>query len=128
MPSPTHSSRFLSPAQYWVSSTNHLAPRYAISSIPPLPRPSWSKYSPQHHVLKHPPVPFFLQCQRKKEQIFDINTERYFKNDMEGMKMRINFQEGKKLSGIQKQQLIPHARHSFFLSTPVLLLTSVVQN
>ena len=31
---------FLSPAQYWVSSTNHLAPRYAISSIPPLPRPS----------------------------------------------------------------------------------------
>ena len=30
----------LSPAQYWVSSTNHLAPRYAISSITPLPRPS----------------------------------------------------------------------------------------
>ena len=28
----------LSPAQYWVSSTNHLAPRYAVSSIPPLPR------------------------------------------------------------------------------------------
>ena len=27
----------LSPAQYWVSSTNHLAPCYAISSIPPLP-------------------------------------------------------------------------------------------
>ena len=30
----------LSPAQYWVRSTNHLAPRYAIFSIPPLPRPS----------------------------------------------------------------------------------------
>ena len=30
----------LSPAQCWVSSTNHLAPRYIISSIPPLPRPS----------------------------------------------------------------------------------------
>ena len=30
----------LSPAQYWVRSTNHLAPRYTISSIPPLPRPS----------------------------------------------------------------------------------------
>ena len=30
----------LSLAQYWVRSTNHLAPRYAISSIPPLPRPS----------------------------------------------------------------------------------------
>ena len=29
-----------SPAQYLVRSTNHLAPRYAISSIPPLPRPS----------------------------------------------------------------------------------------
>ena len=25
MPSPSHSSRFLSPAQYWVRSTNHLA-------------------------------------------------------------------------------------------------------
>ena len=30
----------LSPAQYWVRCTNHLAPRYTISSIPPLPRPS----------------------------------------------------------------------------------------
>jgi hypothetical protein len=30
----------LSPVQYWVRSTNHLAPRCAISSIPPLPRPS----------------------------------------------------------------------------------------
>jgi len=27
----------LSPAQYWVRSTNHLAPRYTISSISPLP-------------------------------------------------------------------------------------------
>jgi len=30
----------LSSAQYWVRSTNLLAPRYAIFSIPPLPRPS----------------------------------------------------------------------------------------
>ena len=30
----------LSPAQYWMRSTNHLASRYAISVIPPLPRPS----------------------------------------------------------------------------------------
>ena len=30
----------LSPAQYWVRITSHLAPRYAISSTPPLPRPS----------------------------------------------------------------------------------------
>ena len=35
MPSPSHSL-----AQYWVRSTNHLAPRYAFSSIPPLPCPS----------------------------------------------------------------------------------------
>jgi len=30
----------LSPAQYWVRSANHLAPRYAVSFSPPLPRPS----------------------------------------------------------------------------------------
>jgi len=30
----------LLPAQYWVRSAAHLAPRYVISSIPPLPRPS----------------------------------------------------------------------------------------
>ena len=30
----------LSPTQYWVRSTNHLAPRYAFSSIPPSSRPS----------------------------------------------------------------------------------------
>ena len=30
----------LSPAQYWVRSTNHLAPRYIIACIRPLPRPS----------------------------------------------------------------------------------------
>ena len=29
----------LSPAQYWVMITNHLAPRYAISSVPSLSRP-----------------------------------------------------------------------------------------
>ena len=54
----------LSPAQYWVRSTNHLAPLYAV---PPFPRylvPPRSKYSPQHHVLKHPQLPFLPQCQR----------------------------------------------------------------
>ena len=30
----------LSPAQYWVRCTDHLASRYTISSIPPLPLPS----------------------------------------------------------------------------------------
>ena len=37
---PTHLILLESPAQYWVRSTNHLAPHYAISSIRPLPRPS----------------------------------------------------------------------------------------
>ena len=32
-------------------STDHLAPRYAISSIPRYLVPPRSKYSPQHHVL-----------------------------------------------------------------------------
>ena len=31
---------FITP-QYWVRSTDHLASRYAVSSIPPLPRPSY---------------------------------------------------------------------------------------
>ena len=30
----------LSPTKYWVRSTSHLAPRYAVFSIPLLPRPS----------------------------------------------------------------------------------------
>ena len=54
----------LSPAQYWERSTNHLAPRYAISSIPRYLVPPRSKYSPQHHVLKHPQLPSLPQCQR----------------------------------------------------------------
>ena len=33
---PTSFFSILSPAHYWVRSTNHLAPRYAISSISPL--------------------------------------------------------------------------------------------
>ena len=37
----------LSAAQYWVRSTNHLAPRYKNSSIPPYLVPPRSKYSPQ---------------------------------------------------------------------------------
>ena len=36
----------LSPARYWVSSTNHLTPRYAVSSITPLPR--CGSLSPRH--------------------------------------------------------------------------------
>ena len=37
---PAHLILDLLPAEYWVRSTDHLVPRYAISSIPPLPRPS----------------------------------------------------------------------------------------
>jgi len=37
---PAHLISILSTAQYWVRSTNHSAPLYAVSSIPPLPRPS----------------------------------------------------------------------------------------
>ena len=52
----------LSPAQYWVRSTSHLAPHYVISSIPHYLVPPRSKYSPQHPVLKHPQLPFLPQC------------------------------------------------------------------
>ena len=37
---------------------------------PPFPRylgPPRSKYSPQHHVLKNPQLPFLPQCQRPRE-------------------------------------------------------------
>ena len=54
----------LSPAQYWVRSTDHLAPRYAISSIPRSLVPPRSKYSPQHYILKHPQLPVLPQWQR----------------------------------------------------------------
>ena len=59
----------LSPAQYWVRSTSHLAPRYAVSSIPRFLVPPGSKYSPQHHVLTHPQLPFLPQCQRPIVQL-----------------------------------------------------------
>ena len=77
VPSPSHSSRFLSPAQYWVSFTNHLAPCYAISSIPPYLDPPRSKYSPQHHVLKHPHLPFLPQCQRPSFTPIQNNGQNY---------------------------------------------------
>ena len=52
---PAHLISILSPAQYCVRSTNHLVSRYAVSSITPCHLvPPRSKYSPQHHVLKHP--------------------------------------------------------------------------
>ena len=64
----------LSPEHYWARSKNHLAPCYTISSIPPLPRPS---YSPQHHVLKHPQLPFLPQCQRPSFTPIKNNRQNY---------------------------------------------------
>ena len=49
----------LSTTKFWVSSTNHLSPRYAISSIPHYLVRLRSKYSPQYHILKHPRLLFF---------------------------------------------------------------------
>ena len=47
----------LSPAQYWVRSTVMQSPPFPRYLVPPM-----SKYSPQHHVLKHPQLPFLPQC------------------------------------------------------------------
>ena len=38
-----------------------------VMQSPPFPRylvPPRTKYSPQHHILKHPQLPLLLQCQR----------------------------------------------------------------
>ena len=58
----------LSPTQYWVRSTNHLAPRYAISSIPRYLVPSRSKYSPQHHVSN---TLSFLSSRNVSDHVFN---------------------------------------------------------
>ena len=52
----------LSPARYWVSSTNHLAPRYIVSSIPPLPRPS------SVQIFSSTPIHKFVKTQHKAIQ------------------------------------------------------------
>ena len=67
----------LSPAQYWLRSTNHLAPRYAISAFPRYLVPPRSKYSPQHPVLKHPQLPFLPQCQRPSFTPIQNNRQNY---------------------------------------------------
>jgi len=36
--------------QYWVRTTDLYAPHYVVSSTPLLPRPLWSKYSPQRPI------------------------------------------------------------------------------
>ena len=67
----------LSPAQYWVRSTDHLAPRYAISSIPRYLVPPRSKYSPQHHIFKYPQLPFLPQLQRPSFTPIQNNWQNY---------------------------------------------------
>ena len=47
---------------------------------PPFPRylvPPRSKYSPQHHVLKHPQLPFLPQCQRPSFTPTQNNRQNY---------------------------------------------------
>ena len=47
---------------------------------PPFPRnliPPRSKYSPQHHVLKHPQLPFLQQCQRPSFTPIQNNRQDY---------------------------------------------------
>ena len=67
MPSPSHSFSILSLSQYWVRGTDHLTPRYAVSS----------KYSPQHHVLKHPQLPFLPLCQWPSFTPIQNNRQNY---------------------------------------------------
>ena len=84
----------LSPTQYWVSSTNHLAPRYAISSIPPLPRLSKAKYSPQYHVLKHPQLPLLpqlLQYIQIKWRVVVNRTGECKESNKRKVKVKVNF-------------------------------------
>ena len=53
---------------------------------PPFPRylvPPRSKYSPQHHVLKHPQLPFLPQCQRP--------SFTPIQNDRQDMKTNVQF-------------------------------------
>ena len=51
----------------------------SFNSFPPFPRylPPSSKYSPQHHVLKHPRLRFFTQCQRPSFTTVQNNRKNY---------------------------------------------------
>ena len=47
---------------------------------PPFPRylvPPRSKYSPQHHIFKHPQLPFLHQCQRPSFTPMQNNWQNY---------------------------------------------------
>ena len=64
MPCPSHSSRFYHPHN--IGWGFHIIKLFVMQS-PPFPRylvPPRSKYSHQHHILKHPQLPFLPKCQR----------------------------------------------------------------
>ena len=75
--SPFHSSRFYHPHNIgWGVQIIQLL----VMQSPPFPRylvPPWSKYSPQHHILKHPRLPFLPQCQRPSFTPIQNNRQNY---------------------------------------------------
>ena len=51
-----------------------------VMQFPPFPRylvPPRSKYSPQHHILEHPQLPFLPQCQRPSFTSIQNNRQNY---------------------------------------------------
>ena len=77
MPSPYYSSRFYNPHNIgWGIQIIQLP----VTQSPPFPRflvLRGSKYSPQHHVLKHPQLPFLPQCQRPSFTPIQNNRQNY---------------------------------------------------
>ena len=77
MPSPSHSSRFYHPHNVgWGVQIIYLL----VMQSPPFPRylvPPRSKCSPQHHVLKHPQLPFLPQYQRPSFTPIQNNRQNY---------------------------------------------------
>jgi len=77
MPSPSHSSKFYHPHNIvWGVQIIYLL----VMQSPSLPRylvPPMSKYSPQHHILKHPQLPFLPQCQRPNFTPIQDNRQNY---------------------------------------------------
>ena len=77
MPSPSHSSRLYHPHNIgWAVQIIQLL----VVQSPPFPRylvPPRSKYSPQHHILRHLELPFLPQCQRPSFTPIQNNWQNY---------------------------------------------------
>jgi len=77
MSSPSHSSRFYHPHNIgWGVQIIKLL----VMQSPPFPRYLFaprSKYSPQHHIIKHPQLPFLPQCQRPSFTPIETNRQNY---------------------------------------------------